>query len=144
MEAPDERLRRICPGDRVMVETTGRGLRLTDHPGVCLSNLSPALLDLLPVQERGSQLAVAVSAWLPPWAVGSGIGQDAWIGDLDIADEEALAGQPLRFGDLVAFHDIDSSAGRFRRPGYVSVGLVCHGPGGGTGRDGERPERRRH
>jgi hypothetical protein len=133
VEAPDDRLKSVCPGERVMVQTTGRGLQLTDHPGVCLSNLSPALLDLLPVQERGSRLAVAVTALLPPWAAGSGVGQDAWIGDLDIADEEALAGQPLRYGDLVAFQDIDSSAGRFRRPGYVSVGLVCHGPGSGDG-----------
>jgi len=129
VEAPDERLERICPGERVMVETVGRGLQLTDHPRICLSNLSPALLDLLPVQEQGRGLAVGVMAWLPPWAAGSGIGQDAWIGDLDIAEENALTGQALRYGDLVAFQDIDSSAGRFRRPGYVSIGLMCHGPG---------------
>lgn len=133
VEAPDERLERICPGERVMVETVGRGLQLTDHPGICLSNLSPAVLDLLPVQEQGRGLAVGVTALLPSWAAGPGIGQDAWIGDLDIADDDALAAQPLRYGDLVAFQDIDSSAGRFRRPGYLSIGLVCHGPGGADG-----------
>jgi Domain of unknown function (DUF4438) len=129
VEAPDELLERLCPGQRVIVETTGRGLLLPDHPGVCLVNLSPALLDLLPVAVRARRLEVTVKAWLPPWAASTGIGQDAWIDDVDIGDEEALVGQPLRYGDLVGFRDLDSSAGRFRRPGYVSVGLVCHGPG---------------
>jgi Domain of unknown function (DUF4438) len=129
VEAPDELLERLCPGERVIVETTGRGLQLPDHPFVGLFNLSPALLDLLPVTVRARQLEVTVRAWLPPWAASSGIGQDAWIGDVDIGDEEALVGRPLRYGDLVGFRDLDSSAGRFRRPGYVSVGLVCHGPG---------------
>jgi Domain of unknown function (DUF4438) len=133
VEAPDERLERICPGERVMVETVGRGLQFTEHPGICLSNLSPAVLDLLPVQEQSRGVAVCITALLPPWAAGSGIGQAAWIGDLDIADEDAIAGQPLRYGDLIAFQDIDSSAGRFRRPGYLSIGMVCHGPGGADG-----------
>jgi hypothetical protein len=129
VEAPDGLLERLCPGERVIVETTGRGLLLPDHPLVALFNLSPVLLDMLPVTARAGKLEVIVRAWLPPWAAGSGIGQDAWIGDVDIGDEEALAGRSLRYGDLVGFRDIDSSAGRFRRPGYVSVGLVCHGPG---------------
>jgi len=129
VEAPDALLERVCPGQRVIVETLGRGLLLPDHPGVCLANLSPAMLDLLPLAVRAGRLEVTVRAWFPPWAVSTGIGQDAWIGDVDIADEEALAGRSLRYGDLVGISELDSSAGRFRRPGYVSVGLVCHGPG---------------
>ena len=129
VEAPDERLERLCPGERVIVDTTGRGLLLTDYPGVCLSNMSPTLLDLLPLAVLAGRLEVTVAACFPPWAASAGIGQDAWIGDLDIGDEEALAGQRLRYGDLVGFRDLDSSAGRFRRPGYLSVGMVGHGPG---------------
>ena len=104
VEAPDERLERLCPGERVIVETTGRGLLLTDYPGVCLSNMSPTLLDLLPLAVLAGRLEVTVAACFPPWAASAGIGQDAWIGDLDIGDEEALAGQRLRYGDLVGFH----------------------------------------
>jgi hypothetical protein len=34
----------------------------------------------------------------------------------------------LRFGDLVAFADIDAGTTRFYRPGWVSIGLLSHGP----------------
>jgi len=64
-----------------------------------------------------------------------GLGQDAWIGDLEIAGDSLSAGSlaELHFGDLVAFSDIDSGTTRFYRPGWISIGLVSHGPSPAAG-----------
>ena len=117
--------------DRVVVETVGRGLKLADHPGITLCNLSPRLLDALPLCETGAALTCEVCALVPAEAVGAGLGQDSWVGDLEITDHSLAAG--LRFGDLVAFADIDSAVTRYFQPGMMSVGLVSHGPGHAPG-----------
>jgi hypothetical protein len=126
-EAWEERLK---PGDRVVVEAAGRGLALADWPDVALLNLSPRLLDKLPLRQESGRLVIDVRAIVPSRYAGAGLGQDAWVGDIEIAVDPAsdpsLAG--LRFGDLVAFTAIDGRISRFYRPGFVAVGLVAHGP----------------
>ena len=121
---------RLKPGDRVVVEAVGRGLALADWPEVAPLNLSPRLLDHLPLRQDSGRLVVDVRAIVPSRYAGAGLGQDAWVGDLEIAVDPAsdpsLAG--LRFGDLVAFAAIDGRISRFYRPGFVAVGLVAHGP----------------
>jgi hypothetical protein len=121
--------------DRVVVETVGRGLKLMDHPGITLCNLSPRLLDALPLTEDRAALTCEVRAIIPPEVAGAGLGQDSWVGDLEITDHSLAA--RLRFGDLVAFADMDSAVSRHFKPGMVSIGLVSHGsspaPGHGVG-----------
>ncbi len=117
--------------DRIVVETLGRGLTLADHPGVTLSNVSPRVLDALPLAEKAGVLTCNVCAIVPSEFAGSGLGQDSWVGDLEITDDKAAEG--LRFGDLVAFTDIDSTVTRYYQPGMVSIGLVSHGPGHAPG-----------
>lgn len=130
VEAPPERLARLAPGTRVVVEAVGRGLQLVDWPDVQLLNVSPQLLDVLPMRVAARRLEIAVRSIVPSRAAGAGIGQDAWIGDLEIADPDAWRpeGGDLVFGDLVAFDAIDGRFGRYWRPGFVSVGAVAHGP----------------
>jgi hypothetical protein len=129
VEATQERLSRLAPGEIVFVETLGRGLALERLPEVMLLNCSPDVLDALPLQLDGGALEVEVRIVVPSRAAGAGLGQDAWIGDLEIADPQIGAGADgLRFGDLVAFDDIDGRFGRYYRPGMVSVGAVAHGP----------------
>jgi hypothetical protein len=130
VEISDAVAARLNPEDRIIVETIGRGLKLIDHPDITLANLSPSLLDALPLNEAGGALACEVCAIIPPEAAGAGLGQDSWVGDLEITDERCLAGSlgDLRFGDLVAFADIDSHVSRFYSPGMVSIGIVSHGP----------------
>jgi hypothetical protein len=130
VEAPAARLRALAPGASVFVETLARGLELADWPHIAVLNCSPAALDALPLRVNGAGLEVDVRLLVPSAAAGSGLGQDAWIGDLEIADATVIPGDlGLRFGDLVAFADIDGEFGRYYRPGWVSVGLVAHGPG---------------
>lgn len=135
VEAPRARLEALGPGEGVVLEALGRGLELPDWPDVVLMNLSPLLLDALPLEADGLQLRIAVRAHVPSRAAGAGLGQDAWIGDLEIADETLLepAGTALAFGDLVAFDSIDARFGRYYRPGIVSLGAVSHGPSGVAG-----------
>jgi hypothetical protein len=120
----------LVPGDRIVVETEGRGLRLLNYPGVALLNVSPRLLDALPLSPNAASLLCEVTAIVPPEAAGPGLGQDPLIGDLEIAADNLLEGDidRLRFGDLVAFRSIDATVTRFYRPGWTSVGLVSHGP----------------
>lgn len=117
--------------DRVIVETEGRGLALTDFPDITLSNVSSRLLDALPLSQTADALTCEVRAVVPAEVAGSGLGQDSWVGDLEITDHGAAEG--LRFGDLVAFADIDSAVTRYFQPGMVSIGIVSHGPGHAPG-----------
>jgi hypothetical protein len=120
----------LLSGDRVVVEAIGRGLYLPDWPAARLSNTSPLLLDALPIAERGTFLEIPVRARVPSHAAGPGLGSDPWVGDLEVAAPEEVEGEvgDLCFGDLVAFDAIDSRVTRFFRPGFVSVGVVAHGP----------------
>jgi hypothetical protein len=117
--------------DRVIVEAVGRELKLLDHSDVTLCNMSPRLLDALPLSQRNGRLTCEVKAIVPAETAGAGLGQDSWVGDLEITDESLYAG--LRFADLVAFRDIDSTTSRHFRSGMISVGLVSHGPGHAPG-----------
>ena len=121
--------------DKVVVEAFGRGLKLANHPEITLCNVSPRLLDALPLEDSKDALTCEVCAVIPPETAGAGLGQDSWIGDLEITNDDLAAA--LRFGDLVAFTDIDSATGRYYQPGMVSIGVVSHGsspaPGHGVG-----------
>jgi hypothetical protein len=120
----------LKPGDRVVVEAYGRGLMLTDRTELVLANLSPPLLDAMPLREERDRLVVDVTAILPARVAGAGLGSDRWIGDLEITEMEPLVGNvaSLHFGDLVAFDGIDARTNRFFDPGCVTIGAVAHGP----------------
>ena len=130
VEAPRDRLDRLVPGAGVVVEAIGRGFALPDWPDVLLMNLAPNVLDALPIREHHGRLEVSVRTVVPSRAAGAGLGQDAWIGDVEIMDLALLlpSRADLAFGDLVAFDAIDARYGRYWRPGTVSVGIVSHGP----------------
>lgn len=130
VEISDAEAERHAPGDRVVVEAEGRGLAFLDHPDVLIANLAPRALDALPLQMDGAGLACSVVAVIPAEAAGAGLGQDSWIGDLEIAAAQVNAGtlERLRYGDLVAFSDLDARTTRFYSPGCISIGIVSHGP----------------
>ncbi len=131
VEVPDAVAATLNCEDRVVVETVGRGLQFVDHPDIVLSNVSPRLAEALPLSEQQGVVTCQVSAIIPPEVAGSGLGQDSWVGDLEVTD--AAMAEGLRFGDLVAFTEIDSAVTRFYRPGYISIGIVSHGPGHAPG-----------
>jgi Domain of unknown function (DUF4438), C-terminal/Domain of unknown function (DUF4438), N-terminal len=130
VELPDAVAASLDPDAKVVVDTLGSGLALPDWPEIGLSNLAPELLDRLPIAAEDGRLRIDVRAVLPSRVAGPGLGSDAWIGDLEFTANETLAGSlaGLRFGDLVAFDQIDARAGRHHRPGHVAIGVVAHGP----------------
>lgn len=130
VDAPSARLAALAPGATVVLEAIGRGLSLIDWPDVMLLNLSPAILDALPVREAAGRIEVGVRAIVNARGAGAGLGQDAWVGDLEVTDPSLVlpTGIEFTFGDLVAFDEVDARFGRYYRPGYVSIGIVSHGP----------------
>lgn len=130
IEAPDAVLATLAPGEPVVLEACGRGLAFPELPEIGLCNLSPAALDALPLRAAEGSVEVAVRAVVPARIAGAGVGQSPWIGDVEIAGDERLAGSldGLRFGDLVAIDSLDGRVSRFHRPGFVTIGAVSHGP----------------
>ena len=129
----DRTLRRLVPGDKILVEAFGLGLALSDWPGVKVMNVDPELLGKMGLRKRRGRLRVRVAALVPARIMGSGLGSESsYRGDYDIQlfDDETVAEfglDRLRFGDFVAILDADHSYGRIYKKGAVSVGVVVHG-----------------
>lgn len=129
----DETLKKLLPGDKVLVEAFGLGLELLDWEGVSVMNIDPELLEKMNIRKRGGRLRVGVAAVVPAHIMGSGLGaNDCHRGDYDIQlfDEETVEKyglKKLRFGDIVAIQDADHSYGRIYKKGAVSIGVVVHG-----------------
>jgi hypothetical protein len=117
----------LAPGDSVAVRTRGRGLTLTDQPEVRVFNCDPLLLDRIGLTVRGDRTEVPVRAVIEPGWAAAGLGQDPWIGDLEVADLDLLPSD-VRFGDLIAFAGLDAEADRSYRGGHIAIGAVSHGP----------------
>jgi hypothetical protein len=117
----------LAPGDSVAVRTRGRGLILTDQPAVQVFNCDPELLDHIGLTVRGHRIEVPVRAVVHAGWAAAGLGQDPWIGDLEVGDIDQLP-SGVRFGDLIAFADLDAAADRSYHSGYIAVGAVSHGP----------------
>jgi hypothetical protein len=130
IDGPDPILEELAPGDHIVLEAEGRGLQFLDLPDVEIFNLSPSALDCLPTLARDGALACRVKAVVPCYVAGAGVGQSPWIGDVEIAGDEVLAGSiaQLCFGDLVAFDSMDGRVSRFHHPGFITIGVVSHGP----------------
>lgn len=128
----DEVLEKLAVGDKVMVRGRGVGLRFLDYPEVKIMNLTPELLDAMPIKAEKGMLLIPVTHKVPAGIMGSGLGSHhTYRGDYDIQlFDEATVKQynldRLRLGDLVAVMDADHSFGRIYRKGAVSVGVVVH------------------
>jgi len=130
----------MAVGDQVLVRAEGRGLTLTEHPGVSLKGISPGLLAALPAQARDGHVAFGVTAHIPAHLVGAGLGLTSEGGSLHMqSTDRALLGElgldHLRLGDLVALEDTDSRYNHGYLRGARAIGVVCatDGPRAGYG-----------
>jgi len=133
IDFPDKVLEKLNHGDKVQVRAFGLGLAIVGHPEIKFFNLDPGLFKKIkPYFDKQDNLVVPVVAKIPPYLMGSGLGQRSVVsGDYDItmADEETikrLGLANLRFGDIVAIEDTDNSYGRCYKPGAVSIGVIVH------------------
>ncbi|MDT8408036.1 MAG: DUF4438 domain-containing protein [Wenzhouxiangellaceae bacterium] len=124
-------------GDQMQIRAHGAGMQLLNVEGVKVMNTSPDLLEALNAAGAGitaeGRLRIGVSHRVPAKIMGSGLGRDqTYTGDYDIqlfdsqtVEEYGL--ETLRYGDIVAIIDADSSYGRIYRQGAMTIGVVSHG-----------------
>jgi len=136
---PPAVLRRLNIGDRIQIYSCGLGLRLPDHPDVAVFNCAPSLLMRWGIAERAGALEAPVTHIIPARIMGSGLGKNTvWRGDYDIQlfDEDTRRRYhlgSLRFGDMVAIRDADTSFGPSYRQGWITLGVIVHGDSTASG-----------
>jgi hypothetical protein len=136
--APDV-LEQLCVGDRIVLKTHGRGMRLPDFPGVLVKKAGPNLMAAWGLAAGpAGRLQAPVVAAIPAHIMGSGaeltpefVDQDLMTGDRAALAEHGI--DQLRLGDLVAVMDTDHRYGRGYKPGGVTIGIIMHGDSVMTG-----------
>jgi hypothetical protein len=134
-----EVLEQLAVGDKVLIKTHGRGMKLLDHPGVLVKKAGPNLIQAWELSTSpAGKLRVPVVAKLPCHIMGSGAELTPEFVDQDLmtGDRKALAehgADKLRLGDLVAVMDADHRYGRGYKPGAVAIGIIMHGDSVMTG-----------
>lgn len=127
-----EDLEKMSVDDKILIKAHGQGLSLLDYPNVKVMTIDPELFLKLGIEEKNGKLFVPVTAVVPAYLMGSGIGSgSAYNGDYDImtADEEEikrLGLDKLKFGDIVLLQDCDNTYGRGYLKGAVTIGVVIH------------------
>ena len=132
-------LARVAPGEWAVVEAEGVGLRIEGEPDIVANSCSATLLErLIAGHDAEGRLRVPVIVTLPAEAAAAGIGMAAARFNIDLQIDQppiAALAADLCFGDVVALLDQDHRYGRRYRPGWVAIGVICHGAsvGGGHG-----------
>lgn len=127
-----EDLEEMAIEDKIQIKAFGQGLQLIDYPQIKIMNIDPRLFVNLNIKEENGKITIPVTAVVPPYLMGSGIGSSSsYVGDYDImtADREEIKKNgldKLRFGDIVMLKDCDNTYGRGYLNGSVSIGVVVH------------------
>ena len=128
---------KLAIADQIQVRGYGTGMRLLNIEDVTVMNVSPTLFDAL--TENGmsktadGKLRIGVTHFIPSRIMGSGLGRSqTYTGDYDIQffDPKTVTEyelNTLRFGDIVAIVDADSTYGRVYRQGAITIASVSHG-----------------
>ena len=133
IDFPQAVLEKLTYDDKILIRGTGQGLKLIDYPTITLTSLSPKLLHKIPVKAGKDFISVPVVAHAPASLMGSGLGHnDSFKGDYDIqtSDPQIIKKynlDKLRYGDLVAIIDHESTYGWSYKTGAVSIAVVVHG-----------------
>jgi len=133
IDVPWETMEKLNIGDKFVIRAFGLGLELLDFPDITVMSLDPSLLERMDLQtDEQGKLVVPVTHEVPAAIMGSGLGSSqAYRGDYDIQmfDEKTVAEHgldDLRFGDLVALVDADTTYGRIYKTGAITVGIIVH------------------
>lgn len=129
----DETLDKLCIKDRIQIRAHGQGMRIKGfEDSVAAMNMDPRIFEKLNITIEDGKLVVPVTAKVPAYLMGSGIGSNnAYRGDYDIMtadwDEiKRLGLDKLRFGDIVLLENCDTMYGRGYLTGAVTIGVVVH------------------
>jgi len=130
---PAEVKEKLAINDRVLVKASGLGLKILGFEDVRVNKISPEALEKIGIVVEGNQLVVPVTAEVPGYLMGSGIGGqgiEAIDYDIQTTCPEAVEKfnlKKLRLGDIVAIRDHYDYYGRGRYEGAVTIGVVIHG-----------------
>ena len=119
-------------GDKMLIKAIGVGLELPDFPQVTVMNVSPELFEAMEIDCEDESLVIPVTHRIPARIMGSGLGSNhAYRGDYDIqmfddATVEEYGLDTLRFGDIVAIIDADTTYGRIYKQGAITIGSISH------------------
>lgn len=128
----DDILEDLAIDDKIMIKAYGQGLAFENFEDIQIMSIDPDLFEKLNIEEKDGKLHVPVTAVVPSYLMGSGIGStNAFSGDYDIITDDTeeikrLGLDKLRFGDLVLLTDCNNVYGRGYLKGAVSVGVVVH------------------
>jgi hypothetical protein len=127
----------LAPGHQIAIDMHGIGLAIDGEPDIAFRSCSPIVADGLIIGRTADRrIRVPVVRVLPAEAAAAGIGMPSDRFNMDLQVDQpttANAAAGLRFGDVVAVIDQDHAYGRRYHPGWVAIGMVCHGssiPGG--------------
>ncbi len=128
---------KLAIGDEIQIRGYGTGMRVTNIDDITVMNVSPRLFDALSangmVRTAEGKLRIGVTHFIPAKIMGSGLGRSqTYTGDYDIQffDPETVKEfnlDTLRFGDIVAIVDADSTYGRVYRQNAITIASVSHG-----------------
>lgn len=137
VDVPDKVIEEISYTDLFQIRALGAGMKFLNVEGVTVMNAHPDLIDALTERGMGvtaeGKLRVPVHRVIPARIMGSGLGRDhTYAGDYDIQmfDEGIVRDyglEALRFGDIVAIENADTTYGRIYKTGAMTVGVVVHG-----------------
>ncbi len=128
----DRDLDKLVVGDKIQIRSYGLGLKIKNFDDIKLSNVDPKFIKKVNPKINNEKLEFPVVAEIPPQMMGSGLGADtAESGDYDITLLDDTLSRKygldhLRFGDIVAIKDTDSSFGYYHKKGAVTVGVIVH------------------
>lgn len=139
IDFPEEVNEKLNIGDQVQIEARGRGIALTEFPGIEFKKTSPNLLTALRIRRASdSTVRVPVAMELPIEIMGSGaeinseyVDQDLMSGDRQLMADLGI--DQMRLGDLIAIRHADHHFGRSYRKGAISIALCIHGDSVMTG-----------
>ena len=118
--------------EHFLIRAWGTGLQL-ENAGeeIAVHNIAPDLLERLGLEEEAGGCSIPVKDILPGYLVGPGIGGSVITGDAEIMTDGGELNRQfgldsLRFGDIIAFTDLDTTSGRTYLEGAVTVGIIVH------------------
>ena len=131
---PPEVKEKLNIDDKIQIRAKGVGLIIEGFRDVKVNKCSPELIEKMGITVEDGKLVVPVSAVLPGYILGAGIGYDANVETVDY-DIQTTCPETnsmfklaeLRLGDIIAIMNHYDAWGRGRYEGAVTIGVIVHG-----------------
>jgi len=131
---PPETIEKLTIGDKVQIKSYGVGLKIKGFEDIRVNKCDPRLLDSLGIEVKDGKLVVPITAEIPGFLMGSGIGSSTVLEtvdyDIQTTDPKAIKKyglEKLRLGDIVCLKDQLCVNGRGYYNGAVTIGVIVHG-----------------